>query len=113
MYIWLRFADRLSKHNAEFNPCCVVDPSRKRASDPDSPQSKRQKLEGLEEVDLSKLMKAGPTSIAHHQKYMLLLAQAAHADSAGTVWIASKSDLYLDVDDILFSFGAGRCLEPC
>ena len=105
--VWLRFARKLQEHNDEFNRCNAVEPSRKRASDADSSQSKRPKLEGLEEANLTDLMKVGPLSIAEHAQY-LLLSVPAEGDSAGTVWIASKGDMDLDANDILFSFGAGR-----
>jgi hypothetical protein len=98
----------MREHNAEFNPCSVVEPSRKRSSNADSVGSKRQKLEGLEAADLAELMKAGPVSIAEHTNFILLLAPAANADSVGSVWISSKCDMELSVDEILFSFGPGR-----
>jgi hypothetical protein len=71
-------------------------------------ESKRQKLEGLEEADLVDLIKAGPVSIAEHAKFILLLAAAANADSVGSVWISSKCDTELETNEILFSFGHGR-----
>jgi hypothetical protein len=62
----------------------------------------------LEEADLAELLQAGPVSIAENTRYTLLLAPAADVDSAGTVWIASKCDMDLDSDEVLFSFGAGK-----
>ena len=106
--IWLRFAHRLQDHNKEFNPSGVVDQSRKRASDADSSETKRQKLEDLDEADWAELMKARPVSIVEFARYTLMLARPANEDSAGTVWISSKCDMVLDVDEVLFSFGAGR-----
>ena len=104
---------KLHAHNAEFNPSNVAEPSRKRAIDTVSSESKRARLQGLEEADLAELMKVSLVSIAEHTKYTMLLAPAADSDSAGTVWIASKFDMDLAVDDVLFSFGSGRHLARC
>jgi len=112
--IWHRFARKLKEHNAEFNPCDVVGPSPKRTIDVLSAESKRQKLECLEEADFAELMKAGPECIVRHPLYTLLLARPTNPkDSAGAVWISAKKDMDLDPNDVLFSFGAGRRLEHC
>jgi hypothetical protein len=111
--IWLRFAQLLANHNAEFNPHGALEPSRKRSIVADSVKSKRQKLEGLEEADLAELMKAGPVSMTEHRRYILLLARPTTKDSAGALWIASKHDMNLDTDEVLFAFGSGRRHEHC
>ena len=71
---------KLHAHNAEFNPSNVAEPSRKRAIDTVSSESKRTRTEGLE-ADLAELMKVSLVSIAEHTKYTMLLAPAA--DSVG------------------------------
>jgi hypothetical protein len=110
--MWLRFAVILQDHNDEFNTCGAVDHSRKRAGDADSSDTKRQKLEALEEAYWDDLMEDGPVSIVDLPRFSLMLAPAP-ADSWGPVWISSKCDMVLDTDDVLFSFGAGRRRDWC
>ena len=97
------------KNSAEFNPCDVVGQSPKRATiDVVSAESRRPKLECLEEADFAELMKDGQGCMARHPMYTLLLAPPTTKDSAGTLWIMAKKDMHLDPHSVLFSFGPGR-----
>jgi hypothetical protein len=112
-FAWLRFARTLKEHNSEFNPNDVFIPAPKRAIDVVPAFLNRQKLEGLDEADFAELMEAGPQCIVRYPMYTLLLTRPTISDLTGTVWIASKRDMVLDPNDVLFSFGTGRRPEHC